>query len=474
MRIIIMHGRLSQYPKSTNISIRLSKFLMIAVAARTLLRTIQTPRVVLASVVTQDVSSTREVHTKGGEDSSASCTSSIGQSNTYQRIQVQIVHRHGDRSPITPMKDEAYWQSILVEEKTKQKIAENTHLIQTDTANTHPAGGRGPFGKLSRLGLLQMVEVGSSLRERLVGENDKPIDEGNGRLLWPHIFSPTKPLDPDNLRVISTNFHRTIQSVQGLLVGLFSPDGIPSGKEITIDVTKTEFMIPDPKPRRTKEQMVLEERLAKRPHILEKENDMRPLALRVTKALHPLLAEDAKEANFGLVEHPSAVSIETEPLSWNQLAEITKCLQVRNLLPPSITDSDVEYIAEHTAWRWFQSFQNPRLVHLAMSVMTNEMVDYLTNWRNEPPMTIWSAHDSTLIALLCAFRLERPSVWPEYASYLMLELLQKNENQAMYVRFSLNGEVLMSQISGDLVEMMPLDKLADKIRSQEEETASMS
>lgn len=427
------------------------------------------------------------------------------------------MHRHGDRSPITPLKDEAYWRSQLVPESTLQKISENTQLIEADEPNTHTAGGRGPFGKLSELGLLQMVKVGNSLREQLVQvgeENNDHHDEKNsnpqqgavivedsGIRLLPHLFTPLQPLHPKNVRVISTNFARTIQSVQGLLVGLF-PDGIPDDHAVEIDVRHTDLLIPDPQPRRTREQVVLEEKLALRPHVLQRERDMRPLAHRATEALHDLLAADAREANFGVgstavmeAAEASHDSIEIEPLSWNQLAEISKCLAVRNLLPPGLTADDVEAILEHAAWKWFQTFQNPRMAHLAMGALAQRMVDCFVNGNGDgdgaaPPLTIWSAHDSTLIGLLCAFRLRRPSTWPEYASCLLLELLEDCDSREQFVRFSLNGEVLPSQIvnvadassersgsggsrSSKWVELVPLRALAERIRSQEKVTAAL-
>jgi len=427
---------------------------MIVVAVRTIVRFHSSNP--LHSGTTAAVLATNQHH-----NTFATRNKSTDRSNAFRRVQVQIVHRHGDRSPITPLKDEAYWQSQLIKDTTLQKIAENTRLIEADEPNTHTAGGRGPFGKLSDLGLLQMVQVGTNLREQLVGENRET-----------HIFTPDRPLQPSNIRIFSTNFPRTIQSVQGLLVGFF-PDGIPDpGIEINVRMTNT--MIPDPMPRNTREQVQLEEKLARRPHMLQKEKDMLPLAIKTTKALHDLLAADAHEANFGVqASFEGSESIEVEPLSWNQLAEITKCLLVRDLLPPGITPNDVEVILEHAAWRWFQTFQNQRMAHLAMFGLTNRMLDYFTN-NDQTPMTVWSAHDSTLIGLLCAFRLQRPSSWPEYASCLMLELLEREgsgSSSEQFVRFSLNGEILKSNITDEWLDLVPLKVLADKIRSQEKVTA---
>lgn len=403
-------------------------------------------------------------HASCSNNSEESCT----EPKTLRRRAVQVVHRHGDRSPITLLKDEAFWASHLVSASTLSKISSNTHVIKPDAANTHNANGRGPFGKLTKLGLLQIVDLGTSLREQLSGDNQPTADE-KGRTLYPHIWTPEAPLSPASIRVISTNFLRTVQSVQGLLAGLF-PDG--TEEVISIDTRHTNWMIPDPQPRRSPEQAALEEQLADRPRILAREEELLPLAIRATHALSDMLAPDARDADFGAAQKSqratSAAATSTgelQPLSWNQLAEITKCLAVRDLLPEGISKEDQEAISQHAAWRWFEAFRHPRLAHLAIGTLTEAMVGHLQNHSREPPMTVWSAHDSTLICLMCAFRLEQPAVWPEYGSYLMLELIQVDEDE-LYVRFSLNGQVLISQWDDGPVEMIPLTTLAENIASQ--------
>ena len=252
--------------------------------------------------------------------SAAADSPSRASSNTKcTTVQVQIVHRHGDRSPITPLLDEEYWKSQLVPPIQLAKIAENT-VIQRQQGSTgyqHAAGGRGCFGKLSELGLFQMIKVGLDLRKELV--------DGEGDLIFTPIFTAqsNNPLSKDTLRIVSTDFPRTIQSVQGLLLGLMDEDIIEG--TIPIDVRHSSIMIPDPQPRATKEQEQLEAFMVNRPHVLRREAEKFDLALRATKALHPLLAPDAREADFGVVqEHPENMSIETQPLAWNQLAELSK------------------------------------------------------------------------------------------------------------------------------------------------------
>lgn len=394
----------------------------------------------------------------------------------YRTLQVQVVHRHGDRTPITALKDEEFWAKTLVPPQLLERISSNTKVMTTGERNTHAAGGRGPFGKLTQLGLLQLVDLGNQLREELVTEKDHsdftafeddPLT--NEHKLYRYPWHPKRPLHPKNIKVYSTNFPRTIQSVQGLLVGLF-PDG--TEEPIHIDATETNEFIPDPQPRRSAEQIALEAQLANQPHLKEKEIEMKPIAIRVTEALMDSLGDGALDVAYGVGEEQSQ-----GVLSWAQLSEITKCLQVRDLLPPSISPEDQEIISKYTAWRWFESLSHPRLAYLAMNPMVTRMVDSMQRHEEEPPVIIYSAHDSTLIGLLCGFRLEQPSVWPEYGSYLKVELLEVTatdgdssvplEEAERVVRFSLNGSLLRSNWEGAEEPMIeiPLSVLTHKVKT---------
>jgi acid phosphatase len=372
----------------------------------------------------------------------------------YKTLKVQVIHRHGDRSPITPLKDVQYWEQQLVAAATQTKVAADTQ-VRRDQEFHHAAGARGPFGQLSQLGLLQMIQVGTTLAHELTqGES----------LFYTPLFSAERPLHPNHMSVYATDFARTIMSVQGLLVGFF-PDGIDSAAApLTIDVRHTSEMIPDPQPRRFPEQQRLEEALNQRPHVLQREGQLLPLAVHATAALANLLGDDAHEVSFGVVQE-STMSIELEPLAWNQLAEITKCLETRQRLPTGLTVAEQQAIATHTAWRWFQTLSHPRLIYLAMHDFCRRQMDVFRDDASAP-LTIWSAHDSTLIGLLCAYRLERPAVWPEYASYLVLELVEDIASQRRFVRFSLNGQRLQSQWEDSpAYDAIPLSVLLEKVET---------
>jgi hypothetical protein len=78
---------------------------------------------------------------------------------------VQVVHRHGDRSPITPLADRAFWKGQLPSEDELAAAAVTT-VQRTVQFEAHPAAGDGTFGTLTSRGLKQMRSVGEELRER--------------------------------------------------------------------------------------------------------------------------------------------------------------------------------------------------------------------------------------------------------------------------------------------------------------------
>eukprot|EP00579_Thalassiosira_antarctica_P008435 CAMPEP_0201898842 /NCGR_PEP_ID=MMETSP0902-20130614/49286_1 /ASSEMBLY_ACC=CAM_ASM_000551 /TAXON_ID=420261 /ORGANISM="Thalassiosira antarctica, Strain CCMP982" /LENGTH=473 /DNA_ID=CAMNT_0048432097 /DNA_START=36 /DNA_END=1457 /DNA_ORIENTATION=+ len=414
--------------------------------------------------------------------------------------QVLVVHRHGDRTPITPMKDEDYWQKTLPEPHVLDGIAKGTTLIRPPEGGPkkHGAAGRGPFGQLTLMGLLQMVSLGERLKEELEHSHHAEDDESHPFVNQGRLFTPKKPLHPSRVKVMSTDFPRTVQSVQALLTGMF-PDANNSPIEIDLQHTNTYF-IPDPQPRQYKQQLALESYLSKRPHLAEREGKLRELAHRVTDALEGHLGEGAKGVSFGIGEEKDASQAKTrQPLAWAQLSEILVCLHSRELLPPTLSEEDVQAVSNHVAWRWFENLGHPVLAKTAMWKFASRLVEnmqrkadehgaestiemtieeYEQECIEEPWLCIYSAHDSTLIGLLCVLQLEQPVEWPEYGSALKVELIrEENELQPTkmmqhWVRFSLNGQVLRSTwLTDDNNEpstMVPLNQLADMIQSEHE------
>ena len=137
----------------------------------------------------------------------AFCTSAAsgggGTSSSPELLLVQVVHRHGDRSPITPLADREFWINQRPSEFDLAAASEMTREERDGDVEAHPAAGDGVFGTLTARGLAQMQTVGEDLRARY-SQYDLIPEEYDGRLV----------------KCYSTDFPRTIQSASGLLLGL--------------------------------------------------------------------------------------------------------------------------------------------------------------------------------------------------------------------------------------------------------------
>lgn len=455
------------------------------------------------------------------------------------------MHRHGDRTPITPLKNEDYWRSTLPEPHVLDGIARGTNLVRPQKHATlnedglsekkHAATGRGPFGQLTMMGVLQMISLGERLRSELElssHHHHHDNDETNKFVNNGKLFTPEKPLHPSRIKVMSTDFPRTIQSVQAVLTGLFPANGNRNDDDsrieadvlspIAIDLQHTNtYFIPDPQPRQFEEQLALESLLSKRKHLIDRDEELHHIAHRISEALAEHLGEGAHDVSFGIGEEKKDLSASHEssaeeqqqsrrpppPLAWAQLCEILLCLHSHSLLPPSVSHEDVKTISSHVAWRWFENLSHPVLAKSSMWKFASSLVDTMqrkvqhdssistsedmpavaapANEVNEresiehPLLCIYSAHDSTLIGLLCVFRLEQPAAWPEYGSALKIELIREeghesNKVQVLqhWVRFSLNGQLLRStwctEDNSKPLSMVPLNDLADMIHDEHE------
>ncbi|KAG9399171.1 hypothetical protein AC1031_012134 [Aphanomyces cochlioides] len=107
---------------------------------------------------------------------------------------VQVLHRHGDRSPLHNVYGSASTLASREDALWKSKLQE-------------PTSGRGIYGELTRHGVAQMEQRGAALRE--------------------HFLARGWTMDKLDLQVFSTHYVRTQRSVQALL-SQFAPEESPS------------------------------------------------------------------------------------------------------------------------------------------------------------------------------------------------------------------------------------------------------
>lgn len=348
--------------------------------------------------------------------------------------QLQVIHRHGDRTPITPLADRKFWQGVLPSQEERDGIEAGTNTLRVEGFVPHPAAGDGVFGTLTARGLEQMRLGGANLRD-----------------MYPD-FLP-KAASREEVIVYSTDFPRTIQSVQALLQGLFPP--AERSAPIEIDATRTDLMIPDPVPRRTTEQVEREAAVLGGEAVLAHAAEVEPLRRRYSEVLR-----DAQTLDPVAYEMSGAGAGDDADgghlLSWNKLAELMKCMHAYGRLPDGLSEDDVKQASAAGAHRWTALMRDPRIAQLAMGHMAADVVSAACDARGAtaakdssmaPKLVVWSGHDSTLFGLLALFALDAPVAWPPYAAQLHVEVLEEVDGwpgraRGWYLRFSLNGEVL--------------------------------
>lgn len=122
----------------------------------------------------------------------------------YSLEHVQLFVRHGDRTPITPSLERAFWLAKLPSASRLAEIQAGTDRVDSsgprDRGFSHSASGDGVYGTLTARGIEQMRETGVALRAELIDTPDAPL------------LGPTLSLA--QLAVHSTDFPRTIESTQ--------------------------------------------------------------------------------------------------------------------------------------------------------------------------------------------------------------------------------------------------------------------
>lgn len=150
------------------------------------------------------------------EKDATGCNSDTNASSPYELKLVQILFRHGARTPLKSIPDvlEAQWVPELLEAPPHTDIKYVVTDLQGGPRPSSPiedsyrrsilTGGTFP-GQLTTLGMQQLYELGKRLRRRYIEESA--------------FLSST--FNPDEVYVRSTNIVRTIESAKCLVAGLF-------------------------------------------------------------------------------------------------------------------------------------------------------------------------------------------------------------------------------------------------------------
>ncbi|XP_078307637.1 lysophosphatidic acid phosphatase type 6 isoform X1 [Panthera onca] len=349
---------------------------------------------------------------------------------------VQVVFRHGARSPLKPLPwEQAEWNLQLLEVPPQ---------TQFDYTVTNLAGGlkpHSPFdsqyrktvlkggmfaGQLTNVGMQQMFALGQRLRKSYV--EDIPF------------LSPT--FNPLEVFVRSTNIYRNLESTRCLLAGLFQ-----SQKEgpivIHTDEASSEVLYPN-----YQNCWSLQERTRGR---------------RQAACLQPGISEDLQKVKEGMgIASNDGVDFLSlfDNAAAEQVHSLPSCPTLRRfaqMIEQRAVDTAL-YVMQREDRESLQMAVGPFL-HILESNL-RKVMDPATAPGKTRKLYLYAAHDVTLMPLLIILGIFDHK-WPPFAVDLTMELYQHRESKEWFVKLYYRGEEQVPEGCPD--QLCPLDKFLNTL-----------
>jgi len=353
--------------------------------------------------------------TKASALNSASYKALLATGATMELRQVQMLVRHGDRTPVVIIPgDQTVWTCKLsaLSRPTTGIPAPHTERLYdvVEIENRGVLPGNCTLGQLTEIGANQHMLVGENLRQLYV--------EDYGFI--------SADFEADEVYVRSTMIPRTIQSIQSELFTLF-PNGTGPIPIHTMD-TKTENMSPnyDACPKLTSDLYALQNTTAWKDMVAHVANITEQLASAFNLP-YPIPADQ----NTQMYPFYTAV--------WDTLLT-ARCHD------KTIAGISAELAEEALrAAYWFETnwFFAPSQAKLSIGTFLNEIAnrirDEVAGNSTEPyKMYMYSGQDISVAPLLTTLQVWDRQV-PPYASHVVLELWEDTTGSDYYVRILYNG-----------------------------------
>ncbi|CAG5865685.1 unnamed protein product [Menidia menidia] len=336
-------------------------------------------------------------------------------SSSYELKLVQVLFRHGARTPLKTIPDviEAQWVPSLLEPPPHTHINYVVKDLQGGPRPPSPVeesyrkniltGGTFP-GQLTTLGMQQLYELGTRLRRRYIEESA--------------FLSATYA--PDEVYVRSTNIVRTIESAKCLVAGLFQQK---QKEMVSILTTEAESEILYPNYHGCKLLKILgSHRWAESSTLPDIAADLQSIQSALGIAAHQhvdfiLIRDDMVARETHGLPSPPALD------SWRSTVEQRAVDMMCHVFDPSKRDK-------------LQLCVGPLL-----QTLINNIEEKLQGVSSEPnrKLFLYSAHDTTLIPCLMTLGIFDMK-WPPYAADITLELHQNRQTREAFVKVSYIGK----------------------------------
>ncbi|KAK2507897.1 hypothetical protein MC885_010325 [Smutsia gigantea] len=345
---------------------------------------------------------------------------------------VQVVFRHGARSPLKPLpqEEQVEWHLQLLE------VPPQTQFDYTVTNLTGGPKPHSPFdsqyhetrlkggmfaGQLTNVGMQQMFALGQRLRKNYV--EDIPF------------LSPT--FNPLEVFVRSTNIYRNLESTRCLLAGLFQCQKEGS-IVIHTDEASSEVLYPN---------------YPNCQNLWKRTRDRRKAA-----SLQPGTSEDLKKVKEGIdIGGDDEVDFLTllDNVAAEQVHSLLSCPALHRfarVIEQRAVDTAL-YILPKEDRESLQMAVGPFLHILEDNLL--KAADPATPPNKTRKLYLYAVHDVTLVPLLMVLGIFDHK-WPPFAADLTLELYQHQESKEWFVQLYYHGEEQVPR--GCRKSLCPLDK----------------
>ncbi|KAG2764105.1 hypothetical protein JG687_00001512 [Phytophthora cactorum] len=368
---------------------------------------------------------------------------------------VLVLFRHGDRSPISrnisakvkmTQHETDFWVSRLAELSVVGALNSGTRVAnyhdgecseescfgqQFEVPPPPQQGGRWPCGQLTAKGIDMMRAKGKQLRERyktLLEDIEDPIQQ---------------------VYVQSTNIRRTIRSAQSLLAGLFPEYFVNVNADNSL--AASENLLPDS--RLFLQDMQTDRKMKKDEVFVIHADDSNSLAPQHSYELYQdlgkVLAEELRQhAPPGFTEASQTISAvigarSSKLVAWTGLREVLVCRQAHGLaFPDGLNQQLFAQICEYDAWLWHHLYGRMDFCRTSFKAGVQRIYSYLTSvtqGATKHKMSLFSAHDNSLVALVNALQLQVPRVIPLYGAMLTFEVFRHRVTGEFYLKALFEG-----------------------------------
>ncbi|KAG2388581.1 hypothetical protein C9374_000020 [Naegleria lovaniensis] len=403
----------------------------------------------------------------------------IQSEDELELIKVQIINRHGARTPINAIPsfiDSKPWECLPYDSKVVLIGDNHAHFKAVmETDDGLELYGNCMKGQLTAKGSLQMVEVGKSLR-------DQYLEKLFGNLSVDEIVKLMY------VRSSDIRSRRTEYSAMYLLLGLLGENAkeyptihmFEESRETLYGHFKVCAKLGSIISKRLK---TLGEETEKDPRLLEIKDKLLDLLEANSAQPQPAQSQTSEIHDKGLLE-AKRVNNAKDLQQWESINNaFLGMLFHGHELPKGITLQDVEYVSQHVgkSGSFLFSAQDDVLKmnvgmllrHLVTS-MKKSGNKHLQKELDQRKMEVYLAHDTTIMPLLLALNMYNDE-WPAFAATLAFELYATKKNPSkQFVKIVYNNQTLFLKpeqqeqfVQDSKTGLIPLEKFMEMTKPYE-------